>query len=118
MPPLLPLAATVNVADVVDWDDVQRAMPEGVTLGEIFPTACPVQIVGDIVGQPFYFRARDGVVTLGVGGSDPVANPLWYGWREDADAGWLTPAETAGYLVELVDEWRRRPVLPNTSVVS
>jgi hypothetical protein len=93
--------------NVVDWDDVQSAMPEGVTIREIFPTACPVQIQGSIVGHEFYFRARHEWVSLSVDG-EPVARPLWVGGRGDPDAGWLTPAKTARHLRELIDEWRRR----------
>lgn len=102
------------VADLtVDtWDDVQRAMPEGVTIDEIFPTACPVQIVGDIAGQPFYFRARGSWISLGVG-RDPVTRPDWHDGYQFGDLGayaasWLTPAETVEHLTALIDQWRRR----------
>lgn len=92
---------------ITSWDDVAKAMPEGVTIGEIFPTACPVQIKGDIVGREFYFRARYNWVSLGVGG-EPVAAPEWEGGFAHGGAGWLTPAETADALLRLIDQWRRR----------
>lgn len=38
---------------------------------------CPVQAEGEIDGKEFYFRARGGHWSIGIGG-DPVTNPDWY----------------------------------------
>lgn len=76
---------------------------------------CPVQAVGLIDGQPFYFRARgDGwslsvgsdfedQSSIGVHGLDVVGNPKWIhneDWGDGPyDAGWM-PVEIAKEMIE------------------
>ncbi|WP_422383842.1 hypothetical protein [Roseibium album] len=83
---------------------------------------CPVQAVGKIDGEPFYFRARDDEWSLSIGsevkdtgklsihGKDVVGNPKWeyvepFGTSQ-FDAGWMEE-ETALLMIKKGAElWR------------
>lgn len=72
---------------------------------------CPVQIEGDVHGQPFYFRARGDSWSVGIGG-EPVGSPNWeheedYGdWP---DAGWMHLHEAYDFLLKAVALCRTAP---------
>ena len=69
-----------------EWKEViARLRSEGFTI--VWETvAFPVQLAGLLPdGSTFYFRERDGLASLGVGGIDPFAGP-----GDDADPEWET----------------------------
>jgi len=97
-----------DLPDDLIWDDprVQAAMPEGVT-AEVTCPSVPNQIGGQIGGVGFYFRARHGWVSLGVGG-EPVGSPDWEEGYEHPDAGWFTAAQTIDHLLALIHRYATR----------
>lgn len=67
---------------------------------------CPVQSEGEILGKPFYFRARGSSWSFSVG-SDPVGDPEWlheedYG-SDPFAAGWMTEDEALSFIKKASD---------------
>lgn len=75
---------------------------------------CPVQAEGFIGDAPFYFRARGGRWSIGIGGSDVVMDPEWYHSEPYGDAeyaaGWMTKWEALGFIAKAVSIYVTRSV--------
>ena len=70
---------------------------------------CPVQAEGVVDGHDFYFRARGDSWSLGIGGEDPVAAPLWY--YEEAygvwpEAGYISDDQAYEFIQEAIKLFR------------
>jgi hypothetical protein len=76
---------------------------------------CPVQAEGMVDGKPFYFRARGGHWSMGIGG-EVVLSPEWrygepYGDKEFA-AGWMPQHEALGFIAKAIALYAGREVAP------
>lgn len=70
---------------------------------------CPVQGEGTVNGHPFYFRARGNRWAMGIGGEDPVMQPLWYMDQPYGDepyaAGYMPLSEAEAFIRSAAAKW-------------
>lgn len=73
--------------------------------------AAPVQAEGTFDGLPIYFRARWDHWSVGIGGSDPAGDPLWYyeepyGKPDGYDASYMPQDEAHAFILAAIERYR------------
>lgn len=90
---------------LVDWEKAEGIIPDHALFSAPATNlvitscggACPTQAMGEISGVPFYFRARHGFWTLGLG-EDPVSRAELEMSGEDDTSGWMSDDEVRTHL--------------------
>ncbi|MGC5333500.1 hypothetical protein [Micromonospora sp. DT62] len=74
---------------------------------EVTCVAAPVQVEGTLPsGERFYFRARHGDVSLGIGGDNPADIPEWEASESHQEASYLTAAVGGTMIRRLARRYR------------